>query len=222
MLISRERKLLFVHIQKTGGSSISEFLKKNIPDVQLLLAKHEFAARGRASLPEWDEYFRFAFVRNPWDRMVSWYTMIASAGSLSQQEAAASGRKMAHFQQWRSNKLWLYAMEEGPTFADFIRRCSEPVEVEKGVHYSFAYNQLDYLADAGGKLLVDFVGRHERWEADSRQLLDRLGFTGATLPHVNRSEHRHYSTYYDPDTAAVVARRFRRDIEFFGYEFQPA
>jgi hypothetical protein len=41
----------------------------------------------------------------------------------------------------------------------------------------------------------------------------------AELPHVNVSEHRDYRTYYTPETREFVAKRFQRDIEMFGYDF---
>ena len=79
MLISHSHKLIFIHIQKTGGSTISEILSKNFPDICQFKAKHDFAIQGTGELCEWKDYYKFAFVRNPWDRLVSWYTMINSA-----------------------------------------------------------------------------------------------------------------------------------------------
>ena len=42
------------------------------------------------------------------------------------------------------------------------------------------------------------------------------------LPHVNRSSHRHYSSFYSEPTRQLVAERHARDIETFGYTFEPA
>ncbi len=71
MLVSNNYKLVFVHIQKTGGDTISKLLRENIPDVYRLGAKHGFASQGPEELEGWNEYFKFAFVRNPWERLVS-------------------------------------------------------------------------------------------------------------------------------------------------------
>ena len=64
------RDFTFVHIQKTGGTSIRVAL--GLPKVPP--GKHWSAARHRAALgrEEWERRFTFAFVRNPWDRLVSW------------------------------------------------------------------------------------------------------------------------------------------------------
>jgi hypothetical protein len=79
VLVSDSRKLVFVHIQKTGGVTVLRLLQKNIPDLRTVVARHAFASQGMEKLDGWDEYFRFAFVRNPWDRLVSWHTMIRTA-----------------------------------------------------------------------------------------------------------------------------------------------
>ena len=207
MLVSDNRKLVFVHIQKTGGSTVTRLLEEKVPDVYKLGARHEFANEGRKKLRGWDDYFKFAFVRNPWDRLVSWYSMIVRAQSTGNRS-------------W--NALWSYVYNNSSTFEEFIRNCSGEVEVEDGVFYSFAYNQLDYLTDERGNLLVDFIGRLETFEDDMREVADTVGMTleSETIPRKNRAPHRHYSTFYNRETETIVRERFKKDIEYFGYEFE--
>lgn len=219
MLISRSRKLLFVHIQKTGGSSVARVLEKSVPDLEPFKAKHAFLSAGYGDLPDWDGYFKFAFVRNPWDRLVSWYSMIDQARDIRWYQALLDARSRKHYRQFRANPLWRYALEQGRDFPGFLRHCHLPVEVGPGVRYSFAYNQVDYLNDDNGRRLVDFVGRFENWEEDARAVFDRLGIKVHSWPRRNPSRHRHYSAYYNEQTAAVVRERFARDIAAFGYEF---
>lgn len=219
MLISRSRRLAFVHIQKTGGSTIADLLARHVPDLETLGAKHGFAADTRARLPEWDSYFKFAFVRNPWDRLVSWYSMIDQARGIPWFETLWNERKRRHYRQARHNPLWRQVLDQGGGFADFVRHCHEPVLVEQGTRYSFAFNQVDYLCDGSGGLLVDFVGRFERWEADAGAVFDRLGIRVPAWPRRNPSRHAHYATYYTPELAELVARRYARDVAAFGYAF---
>ena len=73
MIISASRQFVFVHIPKNAGTSISAVLmpfadgqSAALPDtthetVPALLSRH----------PELAGYFKFAFVRNPWERLVS-------------------------------------------------------------------------------------------------------------------------------------------------------
>jgi hypothetical protein len=66
-MISHEHKFIFVHVPKTGGTSIESLL-------DLSGAKHNTARQYRNFFPDvWKRYFSFAFVRNPWDRVLSFY-----------------------------------------------------------------------------------------------------------------------------------------------------
>ena len=201
MFVSESHKLIFVHIQKTGGVTVDRLLNERIPDLRGLVARHGFASQGMDQVDEWNEYFKFAFVRNPWDRLVSWYTMVTSFPRAG-------------------NELWHYVHANSSTFEEFIYNCTDEVEIKEGVHYSFAYNQLDYVTDEQGNLLVDFIGRLETFDKDVQEVFRRIGYELETVPHKNRSGHQHYSTFYTPETEMVVRERFERDIEYFGYEFE--
>jgi hypothetical protein len=206
MLISRSRKLLFVHIQKTGGTSIAAALRRAIPDVTEILCAHDHARWAREHLGEdYDELFKFAFVRNPWERLVSWYTMITGVGK----EHAAT----------HQNGLWNYVFSQSATFEEFIVKCTETIDDGLG-RRSFVYNQLDYLTGDDGNLIVDFVGRYENLELDFQRLTASQGLGLVVLPRLNTSRHQHYSDYYTPLTRDIVAERFARDIAAFGYSFE--
>ena len=201
MLVSDDHKLVFVHIQKTGGSTVQRLLEKHIPDLRSILTRHDFASRGMQELEGWNDYFRFAFVRNPWDRLVSWYSMVTTYPR-------------------GGNQLWRYVRENSSTFEEFIYNCTDEVKIKKGVYYSFAYNQLDYVTDESGDLLVDFIGKLENFERDLPEVFSRIGLELEAIPRKNSSDHRHYSAFYAPDTEMIVRERFKRDIEYFGYEFE--
>jgi Sulfotransferase family len=203
VLVSNSHRLVFVHIQKTGGSTVHRLLQERVPDIRTIAPRHEIAIRGMPKLDEWDEYFKFAFVRNPWDRLVSWYSMVTNF------------RK-------EGNELWRYVHDNSSNFREFIYNCTDEVEIKKAVYYSFAYNQLDYVTDEYGNLLVDFIGRLENFDEDVHEVFDRIGVELETVPHKNRSRHQHYSAFYAPDTEMIVRERFKRDIEYFGYEFERA
>jgi hypothetical protein len=206
MLISTEKKLLFVHIQKTGGTSIGHVLRRCVPDAREFLGTHDHALWAKKALgADYDNYFKFAFIRNPWDRLVSWYIMIKEKGASSPRNDL--------------NRLWRYVLNNSQNFEEFLLNCTDTIEDVDG-QKSFLYNQVDYISDEHGDKMVDFVGRYENFAADARTLFERIGIARAEIPHVNKSQHLHYSSYYTEQTRELVAERFRKDIEAFGYDFE--
>jgi hypothetical protein len=199
-MISHEFRCIFVHIQKTGGSSIRRALNM----VQHDADKHRLAAelRPKYRSEEWNSYFKFAFVRNPWDRLVSWWEMI--------QQNAAARKPMNGFQ--------FYVLSRATTFEEFVLRCGEDYHDHDGSKCIFR-NQVDYI-HGDGDIFVDFVGRFETLHEDFERVRSRLAAPTAALPHLNRSTHRHYSSYYTESLRELVSDRYARDIAAFGYRFE--
>ncbi len=196
MVISGQLHCIFVHVQKTGGSSIEAALRRydtNIPEKPFNARRHLGARDIRQLVPPdaWSASLKFAFVRNPWDRLVSWYYMCVQAPM--------------------PNAFGRYVKEHAKSFDDFVMR-------PHGMMERTTVPQMDYIADTGGRVIVDFVGRYETLHADFAEVGRKLGIDGS-LPHANRSAHRPYRQYYDDTTRALVAERFARDIEVFGYTF---
>ncbi len=205
MIISLERKFLFVHIQKTGGSSIRKILTEAIPDTHSFLGTHDQAKQAAEVLgPEYDSFYKFAFVRNPWDRLVSWYTMIKD--------------RIENRPKHQINRLWQYVSETASSFEEFIEKCTDTIDDIDG-RKSFMFNQVDYLTNETGEIIVDFVGRYEEFERDLNIVLQKLQIDVPKIPHVNRSSRGHYSQYYNDRTKAIVEERYKRDILFFGYKY---
>jgi hypothetical protein len=214
MLISREKQFVFVHIQKTAGSSLRVALEQSIPDLKPMLGTHDsaIAAKDYLGAAEYDRYFTAAFVRDPWARLVSWYNMIVQQSSrLSMWEKLRKRGKYLH--------LWQYVHENSNSFEEFVLNCTDEIEDRDGKK-SFWRNQADYISDRSGRIIVDFVGRYETLSEDAARLFDQLELPDARLPHVNSSKHQHYSAYYTDELAEIVRTRYARDVEVFGYEFQ--
>lgn len=86
MFISHKYKVIFVHIQRTGGTSILKTFEALDPDLVKILpfnpakkrTKHCFASDIQELIDEevFTNYAKFSVVRNPFDRMVSWYLML--------------------------------------------------------------------------------------------------------------------------------------------------
>jgi len=221
MLVSHSHRIVFVHVQKTGGITVSKVLRQSIPDISPFKQKHAFAVQAMEELDNWDEYFKFAFVRNPWDRLVSWYSMIKNADTMFQLNHTPTDKlENRRLRLVRKNKLWRYVLNNGSTFEEFIKNCIGELESMGRISYSLTSNQLDYLVDCNNNLLVDFIGRFENFQDDLLEVSNRIGIELKSIPHSNRSPHRHYSSFYTPETEMIVRVRFQKDIEYFGYEFE--
>lgn len=202
-MISHPHKVIFVHIQKTGGESVTQSFgaPKNLPD------KHRTAIelRESAGLEIWNSYFKFSIIRNPWERLVSWWSMIE--GRRERYEAGA-----------HLNGFQAYVLSNARTFEEFLENCDEEIEDSDGSKWIFR-NQFDYVCDSDGHILVDFIARFETIHRDFETISQRASFRPFDLPHANKSNHKHYSSYYTPELVSLVAGRFEKDIQQFGYEF---
>ncbi|MCB1506888.1 MAG: sulfotransferase family 2 domain-containing protein [Hyphomicrobiaceae bacterium] len=212
MLYSASRRFGFIHIQKNAGISISKVIADHVDDAQRIVSRH---ARVCDVVPaigteEWKSLYTFAVVRNPWDRLVSWYSMIAQRSS----------RYDPFF--WKKPRIWRYAVKNSHDFKSFIKNC-DAVVMDQGVEKSFAFDQLSYIEDAEGKIGVTFVARFENITDDLSHVWETLNIDMSEAPRLNASKRpKDYRLHYDEETAEIVAHRFKRDIDAFGYEFDDA
>lgn len=184
-------RCIFIHIPKTAGSSVAEALfdvpSRHVPYTEYL----------RASPRKFRAYFKFTFVRNPWDRLVStWFFL--RRGGLNEPDRI-----------WSEKNLNAYA-----DFDSFVRKGLRRPEILSWVHFR---PQADFILSADGTVMVDFVGRYERLRDDFSIVARRLGVE-AIVPARNASDHEHFSSYYTPELARTVAHIYDRDVRAFGYQ----
>jgi chondroitin 4-sulfotransferase 11 len=191
-MISDRHKFIFVHINKTGGTSI-EMVFEPEADQKDVRYKHASAAYYRRKFPiRFWRYFKFAFVRNPWDWLVSRYHW---------------SRDRQHLFDYSFAEM-LTRLQNGARLAD------EAPWLEKEA----LLPQFDRLA-IRGKLAVDFIGRYESLDRDFDRICTRLRIGPKALPHAFKTDHRPYVDYYDDTTRKIVEQVYARDIAAFGYRF---
>lgn len=207
-MISRQRGCIFVHIPKTGGTSIENVLwpgprtpadlwsttngggrnAYQTGGLQHLLARHIRQEVGDAAFAA---CFKFTIVRNPFDRLVSQFAYTIRA---------------------RPDLRALLGLESDAPFSLYLGRIGERPHVQWE-------RQCSFLDDADGRCLIDFVGRFERLDADFAEILRRLGLPAASLPHANAGRRGPYRDYYSAADRRRVERLYGDDLARFGYTF---
>lgn len=75
------------------------------------------------------------------------------------------------------------------------------------------------LYDRNGYPVFHELMRFETLQSDFDRVCDRLGKPRLRLPHLNRTEREDYRTYFNSESEALFASKFKRDIEVFDYSF---
>lgn len=181
----------FIHIPKTGMTSVLRALK-----IQFRRGQHMIAREAQKKF-EWDVRKAYTFVRNPWDRAVSWYYW----HGLDRQPPNELFKQVLTFQEW---------IREG---------CPA-----KLAHAELGYNPIDqlaYLTDSKGQDLVAFIGRFERLREDAIELGKFIGRKCDKLERWQASKRpsADYRKLYDDETAELLAKMTPDFIRRFEYEF---
>lgn len=215
MIISRGRRYIFVHIPKTGGTAMALALEDRAMKDDILIGDTPKAKKRKARLKhltpagrlwkhstladidgivdrrELDEMLVFALVRNPWDRVVSYY----------------------HWLKAQSFDHRAVTLAKTHTFTDFLRQPQTQISLKSAPFGS-------YVRDVSGRELPTLFIRLEHLTQDLAPLETHLGFP-LTLPHANRSERSAgFQSYYTEETRAIVSRICDADIARFGYRFE--
>ena len=210
-MISNKHKFIFIHTPKSAGSSIEEVLLKNeieIDDInfqekywadnlsiklkkkffigkidQNFAPQHYTTKMLKNEYPnKFKNYFKFTFVRNPWDKVVS---------------------------------EWLYFTKIIPEY-NFGFKESINNNSYSNTPYPFlehTWLQVEFASEC------DYVGRFESLQKDFDYVCGKIGIPKIKLPYKNTTKHKHYTEYYDDESKEMVAKKYAKDIEYFGYEF---
>lgn len=214
MIISPGRGYVFVHIPKTGGTALSLALESRAKKDDILIGdtpkaqrrrkrlkgaatrgrlwKHSTLADIDGLLPEGqlETLFAFTLVRNPWDRLVSYY-------------------------HWLGQQVFDHPAVRLAKAVDFEGFVCDPA-TEASVSSAPAAS---YMRLASGTVHCHAYIRLEHFLRDAQPLFNHLGFDLTLERHNTSPREADYRGYYSTQTRDAVARMCAQDISHFGYEF---
>lgn len=213
-MISHKHKCIFIHIPKCAGSSINKFLAEgnvldwSTPNYDLLYGwcperkihlqhatSKQLIETNLITQENWDSYFKFTFVRNPWDRAYSDYLWIKSDRRLkgSFHDYIAKQGKFEKVLTDNSNKSY------------------------RGDH---SLLQTDFYTP-DGQFQMDFVGRFENLQEDFAYVKAQLGISDGIIKHEKKNTIRaeHYSSFYTSSKKRVADIKFEKDIQLLNYSY---
>lgn len=217
-MISVEKNFLFVHVPKTGGNSIQNILKDYSEDEIVNIAKNHdsverFEVRNNKynikkhstldgyksvlSPEQFKKMFKFATIRNPWDRCISFYF------------SPSRGVK-----EWNRNDFILFLNNKVKPLRHYIKLESFTNKVTRKlkIPINISTGRLDQD--------IDFLIRFENLDEDFQIVCKKMDIPYINLPKYNKSERKHYSEYYDQELKEIVEKKFKEEIELVGYEFE--
>jgi len=193
--VDHKTRSIFIHIPKTAGVSVSQ-----------ALYGREIGHRRAKYLKTYNpymfqKYFKFGFVRNPWDRMVSAFWFLKKGGANKNDKKWAS-KYLASFKD----------------FHDFVLSLKYKKQVNRVLKWHHFKPQWEYICDDDLQILLDYVGRFEKLVSDFENVKNTLNIA-CELPYFNYGDHRYYRKYYNWETKEIVSSLYKQDIELFNYYF---
>jgi len=186
---------LFLRVPKTASTSIVNTIRSGDKNITYIRTGKRLNAIERHN--EWfdlEKVFTFGFVRNPWDRAVS------------------SWKFGGNGSEWKMS------------FIDFCKNLKTldlfpPDKIAKSSLLLHACEQHPFLICEEKGLKASFIGKFENLQNDFDAICEKIGIPSKTLPHCKKTKHKHYAEYYDDESRELVAKKYAKDIKYFGYEF---
>ena len=220
MLISHKYKFVYLANPKTGSASIRHMLQKYSdiavfsrqqcqrdygfdisPHINAEMLKKFFAKQGW----NWNDYYVFTTIRNPWERLVSYYI----------------------YSKPDANGINFYSDTDE---YDPSTQSQYPFDKWLEIHeyYSTAYPVnifATYDKSSANKSNIDKIIVLENLATELPELFQTLKlplFTGEEILHYNTTDRKHYSLYYNNDTDLInaVAKHYSEDIKLGNYQFK--
>lgn len=190
-----ELQCIFVHIPKTAGVSVCRALFGNLAGSHRTIYEYSLIFNKKL----FNTYYKFTFVRNPWDRLLSAYLFLKEGG-LHNNDALWAAKELQQFK----------------TFDEFVKNWVNKTNIGKGIHFVPQYK----FITIGGKIAVNDVYKMENINRDFQRICKKLNIH-RDLPILNKTKSKtgDYKKYYNKETRNIVGKVYEKDVEIFKYEF---
>ena len=202
-VIREDLRLLYLPISKAGNSSIKKAMFQThveIEDDNSIHGNRDGIIRSYEFKNKWKNYFKFTFVRNPFERLVSCYT-----------SKYHNDKKYNPSNLWFDNYLFGIIKKDNGFEAFANRVCQIPNKFADE-HFISQHAQINN----NNILQVDYIGKLENMKEDFEPIRSRYDLPA--LNHFNQSKKENWMNYYTLDLAQKVYTRYRKDIQIFGYQ----
>ncbi len=190
MIVSHKLKFIFIHVHRTAGIAFSNTLRQSLVNHFEIYVQHSNAKSTSLDIQgELADYFVFGFTRNPWQRILSWYSLIHHADPLGVEE-------------------------ERLRLEEFIAS-----DAAIDPQQSFFYNSLDYFTNDEGNLISDTIYRYENLADSIKEFSSKFDLYMGRMPVLNESQKKNYREYFTDKSRQLISEKCHKDIEYFGYHF---
>jgi hypothetical protein len=212
-VVSHKHRFTFYSIPKVASRSIISDINKKIPESIIFTdRKGDFPKSGLGEA----KYFTFAFVRNPWARVVSCYLDKVKYPSKIDAESILSK---------------FSGLYPGMTFREFVLFLISPMGQDKYADRHWLSQYLFFREELSGSAL-SYIGRFESLDKDWQYVCSLLGVPQGSLGHLNSrlgwngnvftekdKDSYYYRQYYNNETMHLISKRYAKDIQMFSYKF---
>lgn len=212
--INDEKKIIYLNNAKVACTSFKSVImglekQKYYESVHQILQKKALYFDLKE---EYNDYFKFTYVRNPFERLVSCYqNKYHTDKKLIGIDKEILGTDFFDLYFVRVNYLLGY-LDKDQGFESFAKKIVKVPNECADRHFVSQY----FMIYKNDKCLVDFVGKIEELPESFKEIQNKYQLE--ELPIYNKTDKGNWMDYYTLEIAELVYKYYKKDFEVFGYE----